>query len=543
MAADGSVYRRCSCRDENKKSLGDACPRLTNKRHGQWYFRIELPKDAQDNRRPRRRGGYESAAEAEKGLQRVRDLLGIAEDDDAETSRKIGDLLAGLISKKQPLPETETVRRLVRAGSAVLEQPLMGSVFDAFLARKKRTVSRNMYRSYESHVRLYLRPHLAQVRRDRLRVGHLDAMFEAIVERNEQIAEYRASGDPRKVAAVKWQRPVGPASLHRIKETLRAILRPAVDQGLLTHNVAKLVELPSAVRPKPKLWTPERVAKWRRTGEVPYPVMVWTAEQTGQFLDFIVHHPLYALYHLIAYTGLRRGEACGQRRSDTYLDAARIEVANQIVQYGWETGQSKPKTPSSEGIVALDPDTVLVMLAHQARQDEAKERLGEDWVESDLCFTEPGGSPLHPADVADEFARLIKLADLPPVTLHGLRHGAATLALSAGVDMKVIQHMLRHSSIKVTMDLYTNVAEEVAADAAKKLAAAIPRKAVHSACALGLPSGSQRTTVDSAQADEKLPNTTKPQAERNRPGVVGCAPSGTRTPNPLVKSQLLCQLS
>jgi integrase len=133
---------------------------------------------------------------------------------------------------------------------------------------------------------------------------------------------------------VKWQRPVGPTSLHRIKETLRAILRPAADQGLLTHNVAKLVELPPAVRPKPKLWTPERIAKWRRTGEVPYPVMVWTGDLTGQFLDFTVNHRLYPLFHLIAHTGLRRGEGCGQRRSDTYLDAASLEVANQIVQYG-----------------------------------------------------------------------------------------------------------------------------------------------------------------------------------------------------------------
>ncbi|MEQ0564459.1 hypothetical protein ABJI51_35740 [Amycolatopsis sp. NEAU-NG30] len=49
--------------------------------------------------------------------------------------------------------------------------------------------------------------------------------------------------------------PGRPTSLHRIKETLRAILRPAADQGLLTHNVAKLVELPPAVQPKPKLWT------------------------------------------------------------------------------------------------------------------------------------------------------------------------------------------------------------------------------------------------------------------------------------------------
>src|SRR5207248_1997601 len=162
------------------------------------------------------------------------------------------------------------------------------------------------------------------------------SMFEAIIEHKERIEEYRASGDPRKIAAVKWQRPVGPTALNRIRETLRAILSPAFKEGLLTVNVAKLVELPPAIRPKPKLWTPERVELWRQTGVVPFPVMVWTPELTGEFLDCAVNHPLYPLFHLIAYTGLRRGEACGQRRSDTYLDAASLEVANQIVQYGWE---------------------------------------------------------------------------------------------------------------------------------------------------------------------------------------------------------------
>jgi len=90
------------------------------------------------------------------------------------------------------------------------------------------------------------------------------------------------------------------------------------------------------------------------------------------------------------------------------------------------------KTPSSEGIVAIDPDTVLVLRQHIVNQDESKARLGADWIDTDLLLTQRDGSPLHPADVADEFARLIKLAGLPPITLHGLRHGAATLALGAG---------------------------------------------------------------------------------------------------------------
>ncbi|NBH04305.1 hypothetical protein [Amycolatopsis sp. SID8362] len=86
------------------------------------------------------------------------------------------------------------------------------------------------------------------------------------------------------------------------------------------------------------------------------------------------------------------------------------------------------------------------------------------------------------------------------------------------------------------MDLYTNVAEEVAVDAARKLAGAIPRKALHPACALGLPSGSQETTMDREEVEGMIPDTTKPQVEDIEPGVVEGAPSGTRTPNPLVKS-------
>ncbi|WP_199754048.1 hypothetical protein [Amycolatopsis sp. WAC 01375] len=55
---------------------------------------------------------------------------------------------------------------------------------------------------------------------------HLESMFDAIVEHNDRIAEYRNSGDPLKIAAVKWQRPVGPTSIRRIRETLRAVLTP-----------------------------------------------------------------------------------------------------------------------------------------------------------------------------------------------------------------------------------------------------------------------------------------------------------------------------
>ncbi|WP_199754049.1 hypothetical protein [Amycolatopsis sp. WAC 01375] len=96
----GSVFKRCSCRDNNNRELGSNCPKLTQHRHGQWCWRIELPADTKGTRRPRRRSGFESAAKAQEELDHVRDLLAIAEDDDEDTRRKIGDVIATVVAKK-----------------------------------------------------------------------------------------------------------------------------------------------------------------------------------------------------------------------------------------------------------------------------------------------------------------------------------------------------------------------------------------------------------------------------------------------------------
>lgn len=103
-----------------------------------------------------------------------------------------------------------------------------------------------------------------------------------------------------------------------------------------------------------------------------------------------------------------------------------------------------------------------------------------------MVFTQDDGSPLHPADVTEHFQHLARQAGLPPIRLHDLRHGAATTALAAGVEMKVVQHMLRHASLTTTSDLYTNVLPELARAAAEATARRIPRAKINT---LGLASG------------------------------------------------------
>jgi integrase len=533
------VYKRCSCKNDAGKLLGSACPKRNRTGHGQWGWRIELPDDAAGNRRPRRRSGFESATAAQEELDRVRELLAIPDSEDADALRKIGDLIADTLTAKKPMPEVDTVRRLVRAAVPVLEDPLLADDLPQWLASKK-DLKRNTYRSYESHVRLYLVPYLGKVRRSKLRVAHVSDMFDQIVEHNDEIKAARASKDPKRREAVKYQRPVGPSSLQRIRETLRSYLNDRIREELISFNPAKWVKLPPADRPKPLVWTPERVEHWQRTGKAPGPVMVWTPEHTGDFFDHIEGHRLYALFRLLGYCGLRRGEGCGLRLIDTHLASRTIEVLNQLVQYGWETGQDTPKTDESAATVALDEGTALALAEHLAVREAERAAAGDDWVESGLVFTEPDGTPLHPADVTELFQFLVRQAGLPPIRLHDLRHGTATLALAAGVEMKVVQHMLRHASETTTSKFYTSVLPEVARAAAEKTASIIPRASVRR---LGRGSGTVETTMDSQDDLETTPESTKPQVNVDVDLGSGGTPPGTRTPNPLVKSQLLCQLS
>ena len=147
----------------------------------------------------------------------------------------------------------------------------------------------------------------------------------------------------------------------RIRATLRKALNDAIRRGLITTNPATHLELPSGRRPRPVVWTPERVTRWRTGGAVPSPVMVWTPEQAGRFLDTAAGDRLYTLFHLVAYRGLRRGEACGLHWTDLNLDAGTLTVSWQIVQHGWATELKTPKTDGSERTVALDAGTITAL--------------------------------------------------------------------------------------------------------------------------------------------------------------------------------------
>jgi integrase len=157
--------------------------------------------------------------------------------------------------------------------------------------------------------------------------------------------------------------------------------------------------------------------------------------------------------------------------ADLDLDAGTLTVTGQLQQLGGRLVAGAPKSEAGRRVVALDRTTIAALRAHQARQQSERAASGTRWTETGYVFTTRTGSPVGPDRLTRLFRRMVAESGLPPVRLHGLRHGAATLALAAGTDLKIVQDQLGHASIALTADTYTSVLPETARAAADSTAA------------------------------------------------------------------------
>jgi integrase len=296
-------------------------------------------------------------------------------------------------------------------------------------------------RMYQGHIRLYFRRLLDGVLLRELHIGHVQDAFQRLFDEGMSAATAR-----------------------RLFSTLRSALNAAVRERLIRDNPARYLKLPKGRRPFAVVWTKRRVQEWRRTGERPV-VTVWTPAQLAEFLSSVAGHPMFAAYHIMSMRGLRRGEACGLVWDDLDLDEGVAYISRQLQQGADGQLRACPlKTESSLRAVALDPETVIVLRAHRSRQDRHFSHAGvtpQGWV-----FTHEDGEPLSPSYLTHTFTDLVEATCLPPVRLHDLRHGAATLMLLAGHELKTIADQLGHSSVVLTADTYLSVAVELGLESA-----------------------------------------------------------------------------
>ena len=285
-----------------------------------------------------------------------------------------------------------------------------------------------------NNYRRNVREHLIGPRAKPFRLGSIELRrlkLEAIREHYEMLGE----GYPveRKGKLVE-RRGLGVESRRRIHSCLHKALNDAMEVGYLDHNPA---------------WKAARNLK-----PEPRELDVWTADELRQFFAATLDTPSYPLWHTLAMTGMRRGEACGLQWGDVDTGAGILTIRRSRVPVGSRVYEQTPKTRKTR-IVDLDPDTVAVLKELHERQRKARPVVQLD-DSKEYLFTRADGQPVHPNDVSRAFNYAVSAAGLRRIPLHGLRHTHASLAIDAGVPISVVSDRLGHANANITLGVYTH---------------------------------------------------------------------------------------
>jgi integrase len=249
--------------------------------------------------------------------------------------------------------------------------------------------------------------------------------------------------------ADKLAKGLSPTTLNMQHAVLHRALDRAVRWNLVPRNVTEAVDPP-------------------REARIEY--VTWDEKQVRAFLTVADNDPLAAFWRLALLTGMRRGEMLGLQWSAVDLVRGTLQVTHTLSRGNGGTYEmGEPKTNSGRRQIALPPSVVASLKKHRLTQVEERLHLDKDYNDQDFVFADKTGEPLHPNTLRLRFLRLVKLAGVPAMRLHDLRHTSATLMLANGEHAKIVSERLGHSSISITLDRYSHVTPQMQRDAANRL--------------------------------------------------------------------------
>ena len=198
-----------------------------------------------------------------------------------------------------------------------------------------------------------------------------------------------------------------------------------------------------------------------------------TKEELKEFLKLAQTTTLsyfFPLVYLMSYTGLRQGEALALKWSDIDFENKKITVNKTAVRIKERQTLQTPKTKNSKRVISIDSATLSILKSWKKDQIKIYFKNGKHFKgDENFIFTNQRGEWVHIHNFIRYFKRFIADHKLKQITPHGLRHTHASLLFSAGVEPKNISDRLGHSTVQITLDLYTHITEEQRTDTVEKL--------------------------------------------------------------------------
>lgn len=301
----------------------------------------------------------------------------------------------------------------------------VGEFAARWLEASRASVRLSTWATYERYLRIHVVPRIGRVPLVKLTPDELQRLYADLLDDG-----------------------LNPMSVRHVHAILHRVLGQAVRWEAALRNVADLVDPPRAARSE---------------------MAVLSVAEVRQLLATAAVDRLEALYVLAATTGMRRGELLALRWKDVHLDRSKLAVVATLQQEG---GLSIAETKTAKSRRAVPLPALAVSALRRRKSIQATERLaaGSGWQEQGLVFTSTVGSLIQPGNLLRRsFYPLLERAKVPQIRFHDLRHTAATLMLSEGIHPKVASELLGHSTVGITLDLYSHVTESVASDAARRM--------------------------------------------------------------------------
>lgn len=307
---------------------------------------------------------------------------------------------------------------------------------------KELMVKKGTLENYRRNYNCYIRPYIGNMYVREIRVEHLQKLYNDLVRKGYSISTLRVS-----------------------RGVLSGMFNQLVKNDIILKNPVTFVVFPK-----------EKKRKMKR---------VLSREEQKAFLIYAEESDYRDLYRLALSTGLRIGELMALKWKDINFELETLTV-NGNMKYFKDTGFyiDTPKSLASFRTIPLLPDIVKMLKKRKRRQAEERIKAGERWKKKPgldhLVFTDPlkPGEPVRKRTIAYDLDRIVAMMngwsemqitkkkgqemlkgrlEVERITPHTLRHTFATRALENGIPPKVVQELLGHSSIKMTMDIYTHV--------------------------------------------------------------------------------------
>lgn len=287
----------------------------------------------------------------------------------------------------------------------------------------KSRVRPNTLARYAVLVRSHIVPHIGRVPIGRLTPSQVQSLWQTLERQG-----------------------LAPRTIVQVRAVLRTALNQAVRHGLTNRNCAALTDAP-------------KVADHKST--------FLDSKQAETLLEAFNGHKLEAFVTLALTTGMRAGEILGLTWGDIDFESRTLTIRQQQQRIGSELVLTAPKTDRSARTIPLTQLAVDALALHRRRQIELLAAIdGSPMILSGRVFVNERGAPLENATALRQFQRRVSEVGLPRMRLHDLRHSCATLLLSRGVHPRVVMELLGHSTIAMTMNVYSHVVPQIARDAA-----------------------------------------------------------------------------